>query len=624
MTQGKPLFLDFETHYDRDYSLTKMSTAAYVADKRFEVLGFAYASGHGTLRFVTGTDKEMKQKLTELVAEHPTVVCHNVPFDGAILEWHYGLRPQQYFCTLAGARPYVVPYWGSASLAKCAEFLGTESKGEFIKEMIGKKRKDVTGDVLANLAIYARTDVGIMRQMYDWLMLRLPLDEQYLIHLTQLKFLRPRLQLDEALLQKAADDIDVAETKAELGLNALGLKRIDVTSNPRFAQHLINRGVTVPMKTSLTTGRPTFAFAKRDPDFIDLKSHPDPIVQLLVETRLLLKTSIERTRVAKFRALYDVTGGMLPVPLLYYGAHTGRFSGTGGFNLQNLPRGSVLRQAIRAPDEYVVVTVDLSAIEARITAALAGEWGLVNAFGQGEDVYSQFATVLYGYPVSKDDPNTKDERFIGKMCILGLGFGMGADKYLNTMASFGVEMTPPEAKRTVGVYREMYPSIPRLWRTMDGALSSMLELGKTAHRDMWLAPDREPMLRLQRGKVTLPNKMPLFYPNMSRGPNNNITYRVCETPTKQYTKPIWGGAFTENVVQALARIIISRAEIRLARAGLVSVMQVHDELVFVVPERAVDTIRDVVTRVVTDPVPWMPDLPIACEVGVGPTYGDAK
>ena len=201
---------------------------------------------------------------------------------------------------------------------------------------------------------------------------------------------------------------------------------------------------------------------------------------------------------------------------------------------------------------------------------------------------------------------------------------MGADKYMATMASFGVEMDLIEAKRTVGLYREMYGRIPALWRMMDGGLSSMLELGKTAHRVVWQEEDAEPVLKLQRGVAWLPNHMPLHYPKMSRDSQNRISYEVNETASKSYRKMIWGGAFTENVVQALARIIISRAEIRLARAGLVSVMQVHDELVFVVPEHTADTVKDVVTRVVTDPVPWMPRLPLACEVGVGPTYGDAK
>ena len=115
----------------------------------------------------------------------------------------------------------------------------------------------------------------------------------------------------------------------------------------------------------------------------------------------------------------------MPVPLKYYAAHTGRWGGTDNLNLQNLPRQSPLKHAIRAPQGYVMIDSDSSQIEARTLAWLAGQWDLVQAFERGEDVYRIMASAIYNKPV---EDITKDERFVGKTTILGSGYGMGAKK----------------------------------------------------------------------------------------------------------------------------------------------------------------------------------------------------
>ena len=113
----------------------------------------------------------------------------------------------------------------------------------------------------------------------------------------------------------------------------------------------------------------------------------------------------------------------MPVPFKYSGAHTHRFSGDWSINLQNLPRDSELRKALRAPKGKVVVAVDTSQIEARINAMLSGQKDLVDAFREGRDVYCEFATVIYGRQITKAD---KVERFVGKTAVLSLGYGSGA------------------------------------------------------------------------------------------------------------------------------------------------------------------------------------------------------
>jgi DNA polymerase bacteriophage-type len=148
--------------------------------------------------------------------------------------------------------------------------------------------------------------------------------------------------------------------------------------------------------------------------------------------------------------------GKLPIPLKYYGAHTGRWAGSDKVNFQNLPsrdkKKKTLKNAVIAPEGYMVINCDSSQIEARVLAWLAGQDDVVKAFAEGRDVYSEFATKIYKKPISKANPI---ERFVGKTCILGLGYGTGALKLQHTLKTQppGAVVTEDEAKEFVSIYR---------------------------------------------------------------------------------------------------------------------------------------------------------------------------
>ena len=613
--------IDFETYYNNSYTLSKLNGVLYVKDARFEVIGFAYQEEGQAAKWFSGTREECALMLTSLQLQHRTVIAHHAMFDGSILEWIFGIKPARYFCTMMGARPFVVPFKGSASLRVCASFFGLPDKGDYVEQAKGMHRLDFDPFELAKYGLYCENDCMLSSQIRDIVVPKLPRDEIDLIDMTVKKYLRGRLVLDKAVLEEEHEKVETREAKALLVLEALGLRRIDVTSNPRLAQHLRTRGVIPPSKISLATGLPTGAFSKKDPEFVALRNHSNLEVQQLVECRLLLKSSIDRTRVQQFLDIEKLCDTM-PVPLLYYGAHTGRFSGMMGINMQNLPKGTNIRKALRAPPGYKVIVADLKQIEARITAVLAGEMSMIDAFTDGRDLYTEFASVLYEVPFEKVD---EDQRFIGKMCILGLGFGMGAAKFRLTMESLGIDMSNVRASEIVALYRKTYTKIPRLWRKLDAIIKKMSRLPST-ERGWYEFPEDGPLLRVFDQAIELPNSMRINYPGLgtSEKDPDHFVYNSYG-PSGDVSRPsLWGGALCENIVQALARIIISRAEVRLARAGLVSVMQVHDELVFVVPAHTVSTVTDVLKRVLTAPVPWMPSLPIACTVGSGDTYGDAK
>ena len=164
----------------------------------------------------------------------------------------------------------------------------------------------------------------------------------------------------------------------------------------------------------------------------------------------------------------------LPGPVSYYGAHTGRWSGTDKINLQNLPsrgkNGKKLKKTIGAPEGYLLVEADLSQIEARMVAWLAGQDDLVAAFAKGEDVYKIMAAKIYGIPIEEV---TGQQRFIGKGVILGCGYGMGAVRFKEQIGGMGVEITEQESQRIVQTYRSTYTSIKKLWYRANDCIVGM-------------------------------------------------------------------------------------------------------------------------------------------------------
>jgi len=370
------------------------------------------------------------------------------------------------------------------------------------------------------------------------------------------------------------------------------------------------------MKTSLTTGKETYALAKNDEGFLALQEHEDLLIQQLCAVRLGTKSIIEESRVERFIGIGARNKGMLPIPLKYYGAHTGRWSGLDSVNLQNLPsrdkKKKALKNSISAPDDYVVINCDSSQIEARVLAWLAGQGDVVKQFANGEDVYSIFATKIYSRPISKATPV---ERFVGKTCILGLGYGTGAKKLQHTLKTQppGADLSEEECKRIVDLYRHKNNKIPKLWEQSDLALKHLMawpedtpEYFLGQHEAVWVSPH----------SIQLPNDLYIKYPNLHVSDDNKVVY-----DSRKGVQPIWGGAVVENVVQALARIIVGQQMLRL-REKYRPVLTVHDAAVVVVPDHELEDALAFITQVMSTPPKWAEGLPVACEAKYGRSYGD--
>jgi DNA polymerase len=416
------------------------------------------------------------------------------------------------------------------------------------------------------------------------------------------------LRLDTVLLDSYLEEV---QKKKEYALSIYN--KDELMSNPKFADLLRQLGVEPPMKVSPATGRQTYAFSKTDEEFKALLEHESPAVQLLVAARLGTKSTLEETRTERFIGI--ATRGALPVPLRYYAAHTGRWGGDDKLNLQNLPRKSILKSCIIAPDGYLMIDSDSSQIEARTLAWLAGQDDLVAAFDRGDDVYKIMASAIYN---KAESDITKDERFVGKTTILGCGYGMGAKKFQAQLKNFGVEFELDAAEHVIDTYRKTYPKITELWKSAASSLKAILQNQQTTL-------GRNEALKIEGDSgILLPNGLYLRYPNLRILDNEEgraeLVYDTKKGRAVMQTR-IYGGKVIENVCQALARIVIGEQMLMVAKKYKV-VMTVHDAIACIVPTEEVETAKEYVELCMRMRPSWGTELPLNCEAGYGVSYGD--
>ena len=602
------IVIDFETMYDRGYSLSRVTTEEYIRDELFEVIGVSVQVDDGEPQWFSGTKAQTKQWLDQFQWDNAIAVAHNAMFDMSILNWVFDIRPKRIADTLSMLRALDGPDAGN-SLAKAAERYGLGVKGNEVVNALGKGRIDFTPEELARYGEYCKNDTALTYDLFKILCERLPLFEMKLIDLTIRMFSEPVLQLDKGVLEDHLADV---KAKKEALMAKLNYDKADLMSNPKLAELLKFHGVEPPMKISPTTGKETYAFAKNDEAFKALLEHENPQVQAIVAARLGVKSTLEETRTERFIGVAD--RGTLPIPLRYYAAHTGRWGGDDKVNMQNLPRKSPLKKAIKAPDGYTFIDCDSSQIEARTLAWLAGQDDLVAAFDAGEDVYKIMASSIYDKPVDKVNDS---ERFVGKTTILGAGYGMGAAKFQAQLKTFGVELPLDECQYIIAVYRQTYPMIPALWKQGGQAIKAMINQNTAEF-------GREGAVVVNLMGIRLPNNLYLKYPNLRAhtDPKTGNTEYVYDQKKGRATIPtrIYGGKLTENVCQALARIVIGEQMLMIARRQRV-VMTVHDAVGSIVPNEDAEAGRAFVEQCMRIRPKWAMGLPLNCESKMGASYG---
>jgi DNA polymerase len=615
---------DFETFYSDAFSLSRITTEEYIRDVQFEVIGVGVQVDGGQPQWFSGTREETRKWLRQFDWKNSMALAHNTMFDGAILHWVFGITPMIFLDTLSMARALHGMEAGG-SLKALAERYQIGVKGTEVVAAKGKTRMDFAPDDLARYGEYCKNDVRLTYDLFHIMSKNFPIEELRLIDITLRMFTHPQLYADEPALQDRLDDLRTERSQLLLSLkdtlHAANEEEVrkKLSSNKQFADVLRTFDLEVPMKISPTTGKETYALAKKDEGFIALTEHENPVVQQLCAVRLGTKSTLEEKRIERFIEVSRRNRGSIPVPLKYYGAHTGRWSGVDKVNFQNLPsrdpKKKALKKAIVPPEGYVVINSDSSQIEARVLAWLAGQEDVVQQFANKKDVYSIFASSVYGRTITKAN---EAERFVGKTCVLGLGYGTGALKLQHTLATsqpISVKLDEDECKRIVSVYRSTNYKIVELWGASDSMLSSMLNgnirnampLGE--HGCLWFDEDG----------IRLPNNLYIRYPKLRRETLDGKSKVVYDS--RKGLVSLWGGAVVENVVQALARIIVGEQMVKINEFYRPA-LTVHDAVVLVVPEDEQDAAVKCLTEIMSCAPDWAPGLPVACEAKVGATYGD--
>ena len=592
--------LDFETYYSREFSLTKVTTEEYVRSDLFETIGVAVKENDNDAVWFSGTHDEISDFLNGFDWTNSFALAHNAMFDAAILTWRFGIKPMAWLDTLSMARSTDGLEAGN-SLAKLVGRYNLGAKGTEVLDALDKRRADFSSHDLAAYGKYCINDVDLTYKLFHILVQRFSLSELQLISLTIKMFSEPVLQLDTPLLEQHL--MQVQARKEKLLAQCVANKET-LMSNPKLAELLIKMGVEPPMKISPANGKDTYAFAKNDEEFKALAEHPDERVQAIVAARLGTKSTLEETRTLRFIGIS--MRGRMPVPLRYYAAHTGRWGGDDKLNLQNLPRKSLLKDSIIAPKGHVLIDADSSQIEARIVAWLSGQNDLVNAFERKEDVYKIMASAIYGKAETEIKAN---ERFVGKTTILGAGYGMGHTKFGIQLKTFGVEIADEEASRIIAVYRQTYPHIPKLWKEANNSLEALRQNKTTAI-------GRQPQaLSVTESGFLLPSGLYLNYKDLQEV-EDGYTYASRRGRIK-----IYGGKVVENVCQALARCVIGEQMLKIAQRYKVA-LTVHDAVMAVVKEEEKDEAVAYIQECMTWRPSWALTLPLACEIGVGKSYGE--
>lgn len=618
----KIITLDFETYYDKDYSLSKMTIEEYVRDPRFEVIGVATKVDDGPIQWVSGTYKEIKSHLDSLPWDDHLVLAQNTAFDAAILNWRLNIKPVGYLDTMSMAAA-IHGLESSVSLASLAKLYGEEDKGTQVASYIGYHRKDFSPLELEDYANYCMHDVELCYNIFHKMLPNFPKKELRVVDLTIRMFAEPKLLLDEKLLVEDLMTIRADKRGALLTLmKLLGVKnetdlKKQLMSNDKFAELLKSRGVEPPTKISEKTGKEAWAFAKTDEEFTDLMDSEDPIIATLVSTRLANKSTIGETRTESYANI--AARGAYPFSLKYSGAMiTHRWSGF-DTNPQNLPRGSTLRKAIMAPEGYQLVVADLSNIELRLGMWLAGQDDAIQQINDGLDLYRVFASEAFNIPynkIGKDSP----ERFISKVCCLSLIYGTGSEKLKNTIriqSKGKTSVSSQEADRLKSLYRDKNTNVVDAWREGTGILEWIL------HDECHTAYEFLPVLG--KSGIIKPNGLALPYPGLSVSQGikgDEWTYELRKGKALIKDR-VYGAKVFQRTTQSLARDIIAGHTMEINNLYWVAGL-VHDEVICIVPEDQVEQAKADITRIMRTPPAWAPDLPLDCEVGSGKRYGSAK
>ena len=593
-----------------------MTTEAYIRDPRFEAHGCAIRWGfpsnmHADGECIWKPGYDLKTFFKIIDWDNTAILCHHAQFEGLILSHHYGINPKFWFDTLSMARLLLGNHL-SVGLDNLAKHFGLAAKTVPYNLFRGKHWYELDPVVQKQVADGAIHDVNLTWRLFNILGKDFPREEYDVVDSTVRMFTEPCLRGDIDMFVKVWTD---EAGKKEQRMAALNIVEADLQSSEKFAQLLRAEGMEPETKEG--KNGPIYAFAKTDEFMRELLEHDNDRIRTLAEARLGAKSTLMQTRAETLG--WMARRGSMPVYLRYCGAHTTRWSGGDGANWQNFKRGSNIRRAIMAPPGFLLAPIDLSQIECRLLNYLAGQEDVVEKFRKGEDPYIEIASQAYGFPVTKANIA---ERGTGKQLELSCGFQAGAQTIQNT-ARLGIYGPPVQidlvtATRWRDIYRSTHLAVVEYWKTA-GRMISRIAGGDPIQ---W-----GPML-IKDNKIFGPGGTMLHYETLNfykPEPDADVQDFEREGYWRYKTRHGWtklySGKLVENVVQWLARIIMSQAMNRIVALGYRVVNTTHDELLVLIPKDGHEQQHLQICMNEMKRTPdWLPGIPLDCEGSLGERY----
>ncbi len=595
----RPVIIDYETRFGDTYTLSKMTTESYIRDSRFKAHGAAIKWQHNIpARWYD--EAELRHVLKNEDWSDKWVIAHHGQFDHAISAWHYDVHPRMLGCTLAMARLLLGNHIG-VSLDSVREQFGLLKKTTPYSLFRNKTWDEIDQSTRGLIGDGACDEVESIWKLFGILSQQFPASQYEVVDIMLRMFVEPVLQGDLDLFGQIWE----AESKRKNDL----LQQLAVTESLR--EHGVEPATKNGKDDRDGNPRSIYAFAKTDEFMKDLLEDEDPIVRTLAEARLGVKSTILQTRAETLG--WMARRGPLAVYLRPYGARTTRPSGGDRSNFLNFKKidpdmpvdltNTSIKQAIVAPEGYLLAEIDNSQIQCRLVNFLAGQDDVIERFRNGEDPYTKVASQFYGYAVNKKDHPT--QRQAGKVIELQAGFGSGGEKIRATLRTkANIIITPAEGVLARDAYRDTHPAVVNLWKTGNRMIARLaggdpLDWGPVHIRD---------------NRMWLPNGAPLVYDTLEYYKDDEAGESYWRVKTRRGWEKIYGAKLVADLCQSLDWTLTTEAMVRISRMGYRVLSTTYDSLLLLIPKDGKE--QDHLERCKAEfrrvPV-WLQGIPLDCE-----------
>lgn len=620
MKPGEHIAIDFESYYSPQVSVKKMGVREYLDHPECEIY---LVSAFSPEMDVACHPDEFNWELLD----KQTVISHNANFDWQVFlhlqeknRISREIRPYEWNCSANLAAYLGVP----RSLDGAAKsLLKREVSKDVRHDMRGKRWSSLNQAQRARLLSYSHQDAEISYLIWDQNIAKWPLIERQTSLLT-LQSCAYGIALDIGLLYHQLDQLEAQKREA--------LKQIPWVpekpplSRPAFDKACEDEGLTPPVSLAMSS--------EECDAWMELFGGAYPWVGAMRDWRRanMLSAKINRM-ISRLRF-----NGRMPYELKYFGAHTGRDSGSGKINMQNFPRepicGIDLRAAIIAPPGKKLIIADLKQIEARVLLYIVKDSTQLAALAAGMSPYETHARASMGWTGGNLKENDPRRYLLAKARVLALGYGAGWRKfhvmaylpaYLGKEAKevFSKPVSDEQMAGFVDYLSKFEKDKPTIlkWNSGDRQL-------RTEWTNSWLIVTdfrlRNPLitalwkhldqrLRAHVGdsyKIALPSGRILHYRDITFTDKDGVTGVICRQG-KWVRCKLYGGLLTENLCSAIARDVLRDAAIRLALHGFKIIMRVHDELVI---EATLNAPLFLIKQLMKLSPSWLPGCPIDSSV----------